>query len=523
MSTILSKYRWYSAGNIKVTGFIRLGSRYLRNSELAEFFSGATEEGKFDRLLKSANGQFSVIIQIDKTVFAACDRLRNYPLFYTKDDSGIIITDDCYSLIPLLSKVALNRQAVISFLSTGYVINNQTLIEKIFQIEAGAYVKFGESVTGKFYHDPRNEITRNFDLKDGAKELKDLFSEVFKGHLQALSDRFIAVPLSGGFDSRLVAIMVARFHPERVLCYTYGIETNPEILLAEKVAKKLGLKWIKIIYDSDLIKDFVTDPVFRNYYPFASGLTSMFFLQEYFAVKFLKDNKLVPDDTVFLPGFSGDMLAGSFIFPRLKKNLKKKKLAKIIYTEFFRHINNKVKIKSEAIRLIGERIPKERLDACKVFDTWYLKERDAKFIVNSAKVFLYFGYKYVMPLWDNNLIDFCLNLPVNLRLNRILYECSLKEHIFREADVNFADEINPPPWKRNFYRIKERFKPLLPAWVKKLFFNSKSGVFYDEFVRRLMSEYRNEQIISPKRLTYYNAYLSQWYLLKTKELFKIKD
>lgn len=524
MKIILSKYKWWGNEKIQVTGFIRSGDRYLWNEDLIEYFSGADNPDKFEQMLKSANGQFSVIIRWNGELLAAVDRLRNYPLFYTDSDGEFFISDDSYKLAALRPDIELNRSVVNSFLLSGYVINNLTLIENVFQIEAGSYVRHEGSVLTKYYHDPRYEITRNYDLITGAKELVDIFSMTLKDHLQALSDRFIAIPLSGGYDSRLVVSMVARYHPQNVLCYTYGIKKNPEIAIAKKVAERLGLKWINIIYDSELIDGFVAERSFKDYYPYASGLSSMFFLQEYFAVKYLKEHNIIPDDSVFIPGLSGDMLAGSYLFPRLKNQMNKMQMTNVIFTEFFRLINNDYNSKDNAIRLISERIPDTGCETWKVFETWDIKERHAKFIVNSAKVFMFFGYEYVLPLWDNNLIDFCMNMPFNLRLDRKLYEYSLRKYIFRDQGLNFSDEINPHRYKKRFQRIKESvIKPYLPGWFKNVFFNLRNQVLYDEMTKLLMAEYKREQIIPPRQPNYYNSYLTQWYLLKTKEHFRIKE
>jgi len=72
-----------------------------------------------------------------------------------------------------------------------------------------------------------------------------------------------------------------------------------------------------------------------------------------------------------------------------------------------------------------------------------MKERHAKFIVNSAKVFSYFGYEYVFPLWDKQLVDYMLPLRFELRMDRKLYEHTLRDNIFRMNDLNLDNEKNP--------------------------------------------------------------------------------
>ena len=52
---------------------------------------------------------------------------------------------------------------------------------------------------------------------------------------------------------------------------------------------------------------------FKEYYKFASNHISVFGTQDYFAVKYLHDNKIINDDAIFVPGHSGDFLGGSHL------------------------------------------------------------------------------------------------------------------------------------------------------------------------------------------------------------------
>ena len=53
---------------------------------------------------------------------------------------------------------------------------------------------------------------------------------------------------------------------------------------------------------------------------------------------------------------------------------------------------------------------------------WFnVQERQAKFIVNSVRAYEYFGYEWLIPLWDNALFDFWAKVPITLRYQRRLY------------------------------------------------------------------------------------------------------
>jgi asparagine synthase (glutamine-hydrolysing) len=521
MKILLSKLHWYNNNNVWVTGFIRRGNMYITDNKLLNQFSGIGTISEFEEILKKANGQFSVILKISGEIWAATDRLRNYPLFYTWLNGDFILSDDCYKLTEELPEKYLNEAAVDSFLSTGYVLNNLTLINDVFQIEAGEYIRAGDILSRKFYYEIASATVTEKDFETRAFELNNLISVVFQDHLEALSHKFIAIPLSGGFDSRLVASMCAKYHPENVLCYTYGTSNNREVAPAEKVAGRLGFKWINIIYDSELIKGFLHDEIFNNYYPSVSNLSSMFFLQEYFAVKYLKENRIVPEDCVFVNGFSGDMLAGGYLTTAMDNKIEKNKIADLILKEKFDLIKLSSKKESYALKLICEKVPEGLSDAWKVFENWEYKEWQSKFIVNSAKVFPFFGYRYVFPLYDNLLLDFFSNLDFNFKLNKKLYDYVLTEYIFKGLNLNLSNELNPVASQKAFQRFKERIKRFIPFGIKELFIKHQSPIFYDK-ITKVMLEELGSDLIKPKQSNYYNSYIIQWYLLKTRQLFKIK-
>jgi asparagine synthase (glutamine-hydrolysing) len=523
MKILLTNQSWYNKNDVWVTGFIRTENEFLKKESLINYFNVTDAISSFEEILKTANGQFSIVIKKGNEIWAATDRLRNWPLFYTNINGECIISDDCYKLAEMQTEKQFDQDAVDSFLASGYVINDLTLIKNIYQVEAGSYAVLGNTKMSKYYHNVSRETINNYNIKTGAQKSVELLHFIFKNYLNALNDRFIAIPLSGGFDSRLVASMVARYHPENVLCYTYGIKDNKEVAPAKEVARRLGFKWINIVYDKEIIKDFLQDDFFNEYYPFVSNLSSMFFMQEYFAVKYLRLNKLIPDNTVFISGFSGDMLAGSYLTSTLKEQMSREEISGFIFREYFRLIRLKSREKANVIKLIGEKIPDNVSETWKVIEMWDIKERHAKFIVNSAKVFSFFGYDYVFPLWDNLLMDYFLNLHFSLRLNRRLYEYTLQEYIFKDPDLNLKNEINPVPLQKSFQRFKEIIKPLVPAKIRNLFLDMPSPIFYDGITKQLLEGINPKMIMPPAQPNYYNSYIIQWYLLKTREQMNIRN
>ena len=115
--------------------------------------------------------------------------------------------------------------------------------------------------------------------------------------------------------------MLKKHQYKNVICFTYGNKNSFEIENSKKVAKALGFKWFFIEYNSKLIEGYLNTNEFKEYAHFAGKLSSMPYLQEYFAVKYLQKEKIISDDAIFIPGFAGDLLGGSQFLKVIPENL----------------------------------------------------------------------------------------------------------------------------------------------------------------------------------------------------------
>jgi|WetSurMetagenome_2_1015567.scaffolds.fasta_scaffold03813_6 asparagine synthase (glutamine-hydrolysing) len=518
MKLLLSKYTWYNQGNIHVTGFIRKGDQYLRGPELAAYFSNVSSPDAFRERLLEANGQFAVVVTRSDEAWIAVDRLRSIPLFYYTAVTTII-SDSAYTLYNEISSPEINEEAVTAFVSMGYTLNNVTLIKGIYQVEVGEIVVLNREITRRFYHNTATTTIYERSIDQCSAELHVLLEDIFRSHFLALKDSFIALPLSGGYDSRLIALMCKKYHPERVLCYTYGREDNPEFAPAEEIARRLGFQWVKIVYNDDLIDGFVEDPLFRKYYRYASEFASMFFMQEYFAVKYLRDKKLIPEETFFVPGHAGNIIGGDHLVPALKSRIKTEKDLTNEILRIFSYLIRLTRCEKEKIcSQISEKICISGNKTWTVFENWDIKERQSKFIVNSASVYNYFGYQYIIPYWDSTLIDFFSLVPFDYKLNKKVYNYTLINTFFEPAGLNLDKELYPGPFQLALINIKKRIKKILPSFIVTLFIDHRSLVFYDGISKHLIKDGGSKNFRVPPESNNYNSYLTQWYLIKVREM-----
>ena len=123
--------------------------------------------------------------------------------------------------------------------------------------------------------------------------------------------RQVIVPLSGGYDSRLIIAMLYRLNYKNIICYTIGDENSEEVEIAKAVAKSLGFKHYCI--DNTLMATKCDLSKMLNFWTIVSMSDN--YVTKYgrsiFSVKWLKENGIAESDAVFVPGHSGDCLAGS--------------------------------------------------------------------------------------------------------------------------------------------------------------------------------------------------------------------
>lgn len=421
-------YPWFSSKDIFVKGYLfDKDKRIRKGNALISFFEEVNTEEAFRQKLKEANGIFSVIIKKDNQVFFAVDRTRTFPLFYRVEEKETVISDDAETAAG--SRRELSMSAKKEFLLTGFVTGKDTLLSHVKQVQAGEYVLCSEFlVKSCFYHHlvPAQPLCANAPFL--TETLQALIEETGERLVTALDGRTAVIPLSGGYDSRLIAVLLKKNNYRKVICYTYGIPSSPEVRISQKVAAQLGFPWYFIHYTHKLLEGFEQSAHFQSYFPFAGNYTSSFFLQDYFAVKYLKEHALIPENAVFVPGHTGDFLAGGHLTPGLNAE-------NLIRSIFRKHFGlRKADLSGFREKIEDSLLP---VDVYANYENWDLKERQAKFIINSNRIYEYWGFEHLMPLWDNALAAFFPDIGLKYRLNKKLYDLVLFRYYFNPNEVAF--------------------------------------------------------------------------------------
>src|SRR4029077_5484177 len=78
-----------------------------------------------------------------------------------------------------------------------------------------------------------------------------------------VGDRTIVVPMSGGYDSRLIGVSLRDLGCRKVICYSYGVPGNWESRISRELADYLGFPWLFVPYTGDRWIEWSRTPEFE--------------------------------------------------------------------------------------------------------------------------------------------------------------------------------------------------------------------------------------------------------------------
>jgi len=521
-------YSWFTDDFIHIKGcFFDKENNFYEKETLILFFKGVRTKDIFAEKIKEINGIFTVIIKYEDTIFLASDTSRIFPIFYSKKNSILYLSDDIQYLKNHLQINQFDKSAENEFLSSQYTSGKKTLLNNIYQNQSNQYLVFEKNTIcdEHFFFKYTYVKDNNCKYSDLKEQAIRTIESSFKRLLFSLNNKQVIIPLSGGFDSRLIAVLLKKHNYTNVLCFTYGKKNNLELKNAKKTANTLGYKWINITHSKELIYKFVTDKTFKEYAHFSGNYCAMPFLQEYFSVKYLHENKLINPDAIFIPGHCGDFLGGSQFSYMIPRNLKKNKIIPFIFKTRFGHhkltnnVRAKILLEIEKNLLIFDKDYLTKKPHS-VFEDYDLKELFTKFIFNSANVYNFFGYEQRFPYWDLELLSFFKTMPYDYKENKKLYDDVLKNYYFKDFNVNFNNEIQPTNFTSSLQKIKNKVKLFLPYFIREKKLKKNDSLNYSIMIDELNESMKKNGIIPKPKIKNYNEHLIQWYLSFSKGLIK---
>jgi asparagine synthase (glutamine-hydrolysing) len=513
-------YQWHSLGQSYVKGYIITpDNRILKNRELLEYFHSSQTYSQFHNKAGKACGLFSAVITKNNELWATIDHTRAFPLFYHTRGADIHITDNIDSLQAHSIPFILDKESAIFLASSGFTPGDRTLLQNILQIQAGESLQFHSSTLTKQFH--TTFLTEKYSAgtrQEHKTQLGAILDQTASRMIATLDGRPAAIPLSGGYDSRMIAWMLKKHNYNNVICYTFGESHSIEKHNAQQTARQLGYKYIFIDYEKYSNTPLSRDPHFNRYVQFSSNYSAVFSEQQYYAIRELVEQHKIPSNTIFIPGHSGavagDLLAGGM------------NRSNYPYTQhILSTVCSYIYLTRQETATILSQLPQfsktgSHYQPYATYENWRFRETTTKFGYHDAKIFDFFNFQYLLPLADKALYEFFSHIPFEHKIDKNLYREYLAGQ-FDQYSINFKNhELHPTPATQLRVAISARLKTLFP--ILRLLINiHKNDTLGSRRYSSSFAEDLRASRIRRKKLSV-NGIFSEWYLMKVKQQIQTK-
>ncbi|WP_104089394.1 asparagine synthase-related protein [Arthrobacter sp. GMC3] len=392
---------------------------------------GALSDGMLDTAaLRTTTGHYAAILMGPTEMVLVEDPIRSFPLFYSVVGTDVTVSDDALALAGFAEDYVADFDSRIEFRHAAYVAGNNTLYAGVKQVQAGEAVTITSDggITSKVY---RRIHYSGLDIS-GADAVDAHFTEAFNASmarfLEQSNGRQLVVPLSGGLDSRLLCLYLKEVGYQNVVTFTYGVGKTREVLISESVAAALGQKWLFCDYEEDAIREAWDAPDTADFIKFTHASASLPHIQDWYAVRWLKQEGLIEDNAIFLPGHTivGNMhdegiLEAESVSPEQIKDLILRQ--HYVLQPDNSHATNNTRLHATIDEFLGDiGYDDSVVSRLTALEYWNVRERQTKYINNSLRNYEYFGYDWALPMLDREVYLAWGDLHHSVTRNRDWYQ-----------------------------------------------------------------------------------------------------
>jgi len=256
-------------------GFLDNLASLAREYEVAE---GTSRAASLAQMVKRAgvealyglegNFALAVVEMARRRVWLIRDRFGTTPLYYAATAGGWCWGSEIKTLLPLLEKPALNREALGEVFHYRWLAGQRTLVEGVQQVLPSHSV---ELAAGQAPRAHRHYVFRFQPQEAGdaaePEQVQKQVDEALDRYLEEAAKRYprVGILLSGGVDSSLLAAKAMRSGFRQCVAITGHLPEydNPELPQAQQVAKHLGIEHLIVDVDDDFVKQFFPEFIWR--------------------------------------------------------------------------------------------------------------------------------------------------------------------------------------------------------------------------------------------------------------------
>ena len=245
-------------------------------SDTETFLSGIHARGP--SIIPDYNGifAFAQYFPARRELLIARDRLGVKPLYYIDCEDYFAFASEAKVLFSFMPELTIEEGALHEFLRFGSSMSTRTVVRDVWKLEPGTFMKIDlESFvrTRKIFWSVREsshvEKKERVDYHSAKEQTGDLLSKAVAR--QCMADVPIGSYLSGGLDSSLVTAMAAAHAPGRLATFSVCFEgsENSELPLARQVAQRYGTEHHEMTISTRGLEEDLERLIFQYDEPFA--------------------------------------------------------------------------------------------------------------------------------------------------------------------------------------------------------------------------------------------------------------
>lgn len=382
-----------------------------------------------ERFVERLNGSFALAIWdgILSRLLLFSDRFGSRPVYYVQYRQKLQFASEMKCL--LQDSVVQRRadmRSIASLLTFGTVIGDHTLFLDLAKLPSGSVLEFNKEgiQIRKFWDFIYKEDPAKGTVQDYAYELRRLLGQAVRRCLQ--TNCKVGLALSGGLDSRIVAGFLIQELGEGFHTYSFGRPRCPDLAYASRVARELRSCHHSFLTQGEYVYENADESLLLT-----EGMLDLLDTQATIVSK----NALRSDINAIWTGFIADVLwGGSFLSQKvLDWKSGGREFVDVLHDRFafFMPVEVQKRIFRPNIWAQVEGSTREAVDRilaeCKAnedgnrADYVFIRARMQHFTLMANLILLTKQFEYQIPTIDNDLLDFSLNLPVEMRIEYKVY------------------------------------------------------------------------------------------------------
>lgn len=447
-------------GRIRWRGCIFEGVRTLEAQAAARrvvqiVAAAGPENASLTRALRSLAGHFAFVLEQAGRTIACVDRIRSVPLLWGRRGTEVLIDDRAPRLAERLGTGGkIDRAQALALAMSGYTIGAGTIFEGVHGLRAGEALIVdadGARTLRWFVYD----AWRTEAIAEPEKRLSELHRFVIERLAKSADGRTIAVPLSAGLDSRMIASGLKAVGYRNVRLFSYGRPGNHEASTAKTIAERLGYPWAFHPFSPASQRAMFADADHARMWREADCGTSAPFEQDWAAIAALKASGFIPGDALVVNGNSGDYITGAHAPVALidtvapaDEDARRERVVRAVVKKHFRLWEALATPANDAaiVGLLAREATEAGADfgvgqaLAGIHEMLEYQDRQSKYVVSGQRTYEWFGLSWRLPLWDDEIVEFFRHAPMDLKRGQSLYKRVLTSDnwggVWRDVPVN---------------------------------------------------------------------------------------